>query len=37
MHNWDWAATLDGKRATGRTPSDVPEFIDAIKVDFDRE
>ena len=31
-HNFEWAATVDGKHATGRTPPEVPEFIDAINV-----
>jgi protease I len=28
--NADWAATVDGNHATGRTPPEIPEFIDAI-------
>ncbi len=31
-YTWDWSATVDGKHATGRTPPDVPEFMDAINV-----
>lgn len=31
-YSWDWSATVDGKHATGRTPPDIPEFIDAINV-----
>jgi protease I len=34
-HNWDWAATVDGNHATGRTPPEIPEFIDAINVALD--
>lgn len=35
-HNWEWAATVDGRHATGRTPPEIPEFIDAINVALDR-
>jgi protease I len=31
-HNWDWAATVDGTHVTGRTPPEIPEFVDAICV-----
>jgi len=30
--NWEWAATVDGNHVTGRTPPEVPEFVDAITV-----
>jgi hypothetical protein len=26
----DWAAAIDGNVVTGRTPPEVPEFVDAI-------
>jgi protease I len=26
----DWAAAIDGRIVTGRTPPEVPEFVDAI-------
>jgi len=29
-YNWDWAAVVDGNAVTGRTPPEVPEFVDAI-------
>lgn len=29
-YNWDWSAVIDGSIVTGRVPSDVPEFIDAV-------
>lgn len=31
-HHFEWAATVDGKHATGRTAPECPEFIDAIKM-----
>jgi protease I len=35
VYNWEWAATVDGRHATGRTPPEIPEFIDAINVALD--
>ncbi len=29
-YNWDWAAVVDGNVITGRTPPEVPEFVDAM-------
>jgi len=29
-YSWDWSAVIDGSIVTGRVPSDVPEFIDAV-------
>ena len=28
----EWAAAIDGKIVTGRTPPEIPEFLDAISV-----
>jgi protease I len=28
-YNYDWSAVIDGQIVTGRTPPDVPEFLDA--------
>jgi len=28
--NTDWAACIHGKLVSGRTPAEIPEFIDAI-------
>ena len=28
--NWNWAAVVDGNVVTGRTPPEVPEFVDAM-------
>ena len=29
-YSWDWAAVIDGNVVTGRTPPEVPEFVDAM-------
>jgi len=29
-YNFDWAAVIDGQIVTGRTPPEIPEFVDAI-------
>ena len=31
-YNPDWAAVLDGNHVSGRTPPEVPEFVDAVTV-----
>jgi len=36
-YSWDWSATVDGKHATGRTPPDIPEFMDAINLVLEKE
>lgn len=36
-YSWEWAATIDGKHVTGRTPPDVPEFMDAINIALEME
>jgi protease I len=36
-YNWEWAATVDGSHVTGRTPPEIPEFIDAINLAFDMQ
>ena len=32
FHPDEWAAAIDGKIVTGRTPPEIPEFLDAITV-----
>jgi protease I len=29
-YNGDWSAVVDGRIVTGRVPSDIPEFVDAV-------
>lgn len=31
-YNGDWSAVVDGRIVTGRVPSDIPEFLDAVTV-----
>jgi hypothetical protein len=30
FHSREWAAAIDGRIVTGRTPPEIPEFLDAI-------
>jgi protease I len=31
-YNEDWAAVVDGSQVSGRTPPEIPEYVDAIMV-----
>ncbi|MGC8811568.1 MAG: DJ-1/PfpI family protein [bacterium] len=36
-YNWDWAAVVDGNHVSGRTPPEIPEFLDAINVALEKK
>ena len=31
-YNENWAAVVDGRQVSGRTPPEIPEYVDAIMV-----
>ena len=32
VYNEAWAAVIDGRHVSGRTPPEIPEFVDAVTV-----